>query len=315
MPTATSIITRRSQSSLMMGAGSVMAGTACAALRGNTEYLPATLCLIFVIFAQLSANFYYQYYDETNRCGNNIDNRIHNNSSRQAFPLLKECSIGMFFLAVMTGMSLIAMSGWWVMAMGVFVILFGWLACGGSTPLLRTPYGIICSFVIFGPVGVISTSFIQSMHESTEPLNWHDITPSLYMSIVIGLMCVNSTLLYGYSTYLTDLRNSKESFVTVCGKKATRILFLFNGFAYTGVTVFMCMSLHLNLDGLDMIPSALCLLVDIYIWWKMRTLPRYQLPTLIDVGNFNVLLMGLLSFLIFELTGTPDDSQLTFFGF
>lgn len=315
MPSFISIITRRSQSSLMMGAGSVMAGTACAALRGNTEYLPATLCLVFAIFAQLSANFYYLYYDESNRCGNNIDMHIRSRSQVNGFSMLKECSVGTMLLAIMTGMSLIAMSGWWVMAVGIFIVIAAWIACGGSTPLLRTPYGIICSFVIFGPVGVISTSFIQLLHDTSHPISWYDITPSLYMSIVIGLMCVNSTLLYGYSTYLTDLRNSKESFATVCGRKATRILFLFNGIAYTGVTVFMCLSLHLDLDGLDMAPSAICLLVDIYIWWKMRTMPRYKLATLIDVSNFNVLLMGLLSFLIFELTGTPDNSQLTFFGF
>lgn len=315
MPSFISIITRRSQSSLMMGAGSVMAGTACAALRGNTEYLPATLCLVFAIFAQLSANFYYLYYDESNRCGNNIDMHIRSRSQINGFSMLKECSVGMMLLAIMTGMSLIAMAGWWVMVVGAFIIIAGWLACGGSTPLLRTPYGVLCSFIMFGPVGVISTSLIQSMHEATEPLNWFDITPSLYMSLVIGLMCVNSTLLYGYSTYLTDLRNSKESFVTTFGRKTTRIVFLLNGIAYTGVTVFMCLSLHLDLNGLDMVPSTVCLLVDIYIWWKMKTLPRYKLATLIDIGNFNVLLMGLLSFLIFELTGIPDDSQLTFFGF
>ena len=309
-----SLISHRSQSSLMMGAGAVLAGTACAALRGNAEYLPATLCLLFTIFAQLSANYYYQYFDDVNNCGSIIDNKIQTKASTDNFSLRKEASFGMALIALMIGLTLAGMEGWWIILIGIVVVLFAWLSCGGSTPLLRTPFGPLCSFILFGPIAVISTSLIQSMREAQEPLNWFDITPSLYMSVVIGLMCVNTTLLYAYSTMLTDLRNAKQSFVTAYGRKATRALFLFNGIVYTGVTVFMCVSLHLDLKGLDMLPSAICFIIDIYIWWKMRTTPRYKLYKLIDLGNFNVLLMGLLSFLIFELTGIPDDSQLTFFG-
>lgn len=298
----------------MMGIGSVLAGTACAALRGNTEILPATLCIAFVIFAQLSANFYYQYFDESNRCGNNIDLRIHTRFQDSGFPLLKEFSIGMLMLAVMTGMALAVMSGWWVIVIGAFILITGWLACGGSLPLLRTPYGSICSFMLFGPVAVISTSMIQISHDSVERAAWYYVTPSIYMSVVIGLMCVNSTLMYGYSTFVRDLRNTKESFVTTFGRKATRFMFIADSLLYTGISIYMCLSLHLKLNGLDIMPAILCLIIDIYIWRKMRSLPRHQLNGLVDIANFNVLLMGLLSFLIFELTGEPDDSTLTFFG-
>lgn len=312
MSPVTDLISNRSQNALMMGVGAVFAGTASAALRGNTEFLPATLCLLFVIFLQLGANFYYVYYDESHNCGNSIDSKISGGKTPAA--LIKEFSFGMVLLAVMVGLALTTMGGWWVFFVGVFILAATWFTCGGSIPLLRTPYGVICTFILFGPVCVMSTSLIQSQHESTTPLNWFDITPSLYMSIVIGLMCANANLLYGYSTYLTDLRNSKQSFCTYFGRKTTRVVFFINGLLYTAVSVFMCLSLHLDLYGLDMVPSTICFIIDIYIWWKMRTLPRHKLRSLVPIGTFNVLLMGLLSFLIFELTGVPDDSQLTFFG-
>lgn len=314
MMTLANLFTRRNRSALMLGIGSVFAGTACAALRGNAEYLPATLCLLFTVFAQLSGNLYYRSVDVYNSLGANVDSLIRKGKTQPGDSMLKEGSQGMLFLAAMCGLCIAGMSGAWILVVGVFVFGIAWLQVGGSHPLLRSPYGIIGSFLLFGPVCVICTSLIQSMHEAEEPLNWFDITPSLYMGIVMGLMAVNSTIMHGYATFLTDLRNSKMTFVTKFGRKATRIVFLINSIVYTGVTVFMCLQLHLDIAGVDMLPSALCLIFDIYIWHLMRRMPRYKLESLVAYCNFNALLMGVLSFIIFEINGLPDDSHLMFFG-
>ena len=78
----------------MMGIGAVLAGTASAAIRGNTEYMPATLCIIFVVCAQMSANMYYRYYDVTHNCGNNIDEGNSSKAVREMLMHLKEYSTG-----------------------------------------------------------------------------------------------------------------------------------------------------------------------------------------------------------------------------
>ncbi len=308
------LLTYLRPSSLMMGVGSVLAGTACAGLRGNTEYLPATLCILFVIFAQMAGNFYYRYYDVAHACGSYIDKQIATHSAKGESIFLKEGSFGALMLAAIVGLSIAGMTGWFFLVIGIIIVIVGWLTMGGSMPLLRTPYGIICPFILFGPLCVFPTSLFQSMHEAANPLNWFDVTPSLYMSIVMGLMCVNATMLYSYANYYQDKRNSKDTFVVVVGRKNTRLVFLANSIIYTVVTVFMCLQLNLPLNGLDMVPSTICFILDIYIWWKMKTLPRYKLSDLIIIGNLNVLIMGLLSFFIFEFTGIPDDSTLTFFG-
>lgn len=301
-------------SSLLMGIGAVLAGTACASLVGQSELIPATMCLLFVIFAQQGANFYYRYLDLTRNSGGDIDRRIITKDKTAGSTFLKECAIAMFLLALMVGFTIASMGGWWTIVVGIFVFFAAWLTCGGSNPLLRTPFGVVCSFILFGPVCVIGTCLLQIVHEANERTVWTDLIPSLYMSVVIGLMCINATLLYGYANYTTDLRNSKVTLVGAIGRKAGRWLFLINGFLYTGVTVWMCLQLNLRLNGVDMLPSLICLLIDIYIWWQMRVRPRYQYYQLIDLGNFNVFLMGLLSYIIFEITGVPDLSRLTFFG-
>lgn len=305
-------ITNRSQSSLMMGVGAVFAGMASAALHGNFEYLQATLCLLFVIFLQLSGNYYYLYYDESQGCGNFIGTDT-NDKPALYIRMLREFSCGVFMMAIMAGLVMAAMGGWWVFIVGLVIIGISWLTCGGSLPLLRTPFAVIPTFILFGPLCVITTSLIQSSYETKEMFNWFDMAPAIYMSVVIGLMAVNAYLLYCYSTIVTDLRNSKYTFANQFGRTATRVLFFCNGLAYTAVSIFMCINLHLDLKGIDMLPSTLCFIIDLYIWWKMRTLPRHKLVKLIPLGTLNILIMGVLSFIIFIITGTPDDSKFTFF--
>lgn len=309
------LITKRSQSSLLIGVGAVLAGMGAAGLHGNLEYLPATLCLLFVIFMQLAGNYYYQYYDESGNSGKSIDRKIklQRSSANVAPIMLREFSYGMFLMALMVGFAIVYMGGWWTIAVGAFVIILSWFSCGGSVPLLRTQYGVLATFILFGPICVITTSLLQSSHEARQMYNWYDLGPAIYMSVVIGFMAANANLLYGYSTYLTDLRNSKVTFVTTYGRKATRIVFMINGFLFTIMSVFMCLNLHLDLYGLDMVPAVVCFIINVYIWREMRRTPRYKLVNIVSLGTLNVLIMGILSYLIFEFTGVPDDSKFTFF--
>lgn len=314
MPVQQSLFSRVRFSSLMMGIGGVLAGTACASLSGNSEVIPATLCILFVILAQQAGNFYYRYYDMTRKSGGHIDSRIVKKEKKSSINVLRECSIGMALLALMISFPIVSMGGWWTILLGVFIFLTGWLACAGSNPLLRTPFGVVCSFILFGPVCVIGTCLLQLVHESKGHIDWTYLVPAIYMGVVIGLMCINATLLYGYANFTTDLRNSKVTLVGAVGRRIGRYIFLINGFLYTAITIVMFLQLHLELNGVDLIPSIVCLLIDIYIWWQMRTRPRYLYYQLIDLGNFNVFLMGLLSYIIFEITGKPDLSHMTFFG-
>lgn len=82
----------------MMGIGCVLMGTACAAIHGNTEVLPATLCIIFVVFMQMAANFYYRYYDVANSCGNDIDSRIASHAIKESGGFSKSVVLHVSFL-------------------------------------------------------------------------------------------------------------------------------------------------------------------------------------------------------------------------
>lgn len=296
----------------MMGAGSVFAGTACAQLHGHAEFFPATLCLLFVIFAQLAGNFYYRYFNERELCLNPHP-LVKAHIREDILPILKECSFAMLLVAITIGWALVAMGGWKALVVGAFILAVGWLTCAGKYPLLRTPFGVLCSFFMFGPVAVLTTGMFQLTHDS-EPLLWDDMVPSFYMSAVVGLVCINATLLYSYATYNQDLLSGKDSFVTMYGRKTTRLFFLINGFLFAGLLIGSDIHMHLPRLGLALTVPAICLAVNLYIWKKMSATEDISYRRLINLGSFNVLLLGLLSLILSFVVGKPDDSQLTFFG-
>lgn len=298
----------------MVGAGCTLAGMGAASLYGNLKVLPATLCLCFAAFAQLSANMANRYFDERNFLGGSIDQKISTEPQPTASWMLKECAVSMFLLAIMVGLAILTMCGWWVLPIGIFIIIAGWMCCNGAAPLMRTPFSPFIAFVMFGPVCVISTYLVQTVPDAIRPVGWDEVEPAVYISVAYGLLAANSNIVYNYAQYYSHLRNCRSSLVTEIGRRNSRFLFLVLSVLMFCTALVMCLTLDLHLRGLDFSPAFVALGINIYIWYKMRTLPRYQLPQLIDVANFNVLITALLCFIIFSITGRPDDNPSTYFG-
>ena len=252
--------------SLLMGMATVFAGTAAAGLHGNLEVLPAILCLLFAIFSQGASNLAHRYMDECTNSGENIDDDI-SGTGESGFPtrvILKEGFISLTLLAMMIGCSLATMTGWWAFALGILIFIIGWFTNAGPM-LVRTPWSLVSTFLLFGPIGVMGTSLVQSLHEATDPLGWYDLSPAIYLSGVMGLMAVNCHITYNFATYHNDIRNDKKTFSIVFGRKAARILFIANGLLWLGLMLAMCLTLHPERWGLDMIAPAISLVINIYM--------------------------------------------------
>lgn len=309
-----SLWSKISGSSQFMGAGSVLAGSAAAALHGNFEFLPATLCLLFVFFAQLSGNLYLRLHDNEHNLGGNVDQRIHEATPSIDPAFLSAATNGTGLLAAMIGVALTGMGGWWILIIGALILLISWLTFGGAHPLIRTPYSILSTFILFGPICVITTSYIQSSHEATLTSLWFDLWPAIIMSIPVGLLAINSNLAYCYISMYSHLRNSRSSFATKYGRKNTRRLFLLCSIAAGLIpplrTIFFD-SIQCYLEvGVGLIVTG----INIYIWYKMKRLPRYREYEIINLTNFNLFLFGLLELAIYLFAGVPDDSRLLIFS-
>ncbi len=303
--------------SLMMGIGAVMGGNSSAQVHGNAEFFPATICLVFVIFAQLAANSYTRYREVLYSMGYNT-----NDSLRKANRTTPGYDKAMFYrvfagglalMALMAGLTLVSMGGIWFGLIGVFILVAAWLMIGGSTPLILSPWGCIFTFILFGPVTVISTCLLQSAHETTDPLSWFDISPSLFMSAIIGFMCANAYLVYIYANCDTYQKSLGDTFTPTFGRKATRTLVLVNSILAFGIFVWANFYLVLNKPWLAASPSLVFLVINIYILWGMEHLPNKKMNKFSNLACFNVLLMGVLASIVAAYVGVPDDSHMHVF--
>lgn len=301
-------------SSLMIGVGCVIAGMGAASLYGNLMILSGTLCMVFAAFSQLSANMANRYYDERHSLGAGIDQKISVEPQPTATSMLKECAVAMFLLAIMVGLAILTMCGWWVLPIGLFIVVAGWLCSNGETPLMRTPLSPLVAFFLFGPVCVISSYLVQTIPDALHPIGWYDVQPAVYIGIAFGFLAANANIVYNYARYYPDLRNCRSSMVTELGRKKSRIIFLVSTLASFATALAMCLSPDTHSGWLDFSPAIVPLCINLYVWHKMRSLPRQQLYRLIGVANANVLLTALICFVVFTLTGLPDENPSSYFG-
>lgn len=309
-----SLTSQMGLSSLMLGAGSAVAGTAAADLPGNAETLPASICILFAMAAQLTANLYRRYYMENKRAGVELGWRFPTRPANDNAMALRACSIVALFVTLTLGFMLVTMGGWWVGAAGAAVLLLGWLCAGGPRPVMRSPWSPLAAFIMFGPVCVGLTAMIQIVHDYPDPMSRVDTDPVLFAACVIGLMAVNATLVHNYYDHDSDIEAERHSVATVFGLKTTRALVFANGLVYTAVMVWSCFALDLDNSWVATIAPLICFIINIYVWDSLKRYPATKSRHVINVSNLNVLLMGIMMLILARALGDDDTSQKTYFG-
>lgn len=254
--------------SLCMGTATVIAGCVAAYLHNNFELLPALACLVFVCMAQMTANITYRYFSLRHNFGEGVSGTGHT-WREHLLPVYRALSTGLVIVTGMIGLALMELSGWWSIGLAIVIVLLAWIDMAPPLALVRTPFGIVITFLLFGPIGVIGTSLAQSQMGTPIPFNQFDLLPPAILSLRIGLMMVCCHLAYCYITYSTDLRNSKHTFTVTFGRKASRAMFLISNLVAYGIFFWMCIALDFRYVAIDMIIPTIYTLILLWVWWYM----------------------------------------------
>lgn len=298
---------------MLMSVGSVLAGSAAAGFHGNFELLPAVMCLVFAYFAQLSGNYYMRLHDKDLNLGGLIDRQINNIAPSVDPVFLKAAVSGTALVALMAGFALTAMGGFRIIPFGLIIFIMIWLSISGPKPLIRSRYSCLPTFFIFGPLCVIPTSFIQSSHEATSSTIWFDIWPAIIASIVVGLLAANCSLCISYTLVNDHLRNSRKTFTTTYGRKATRNFFLFSTILIALIPICRLLFIDEEKYYIELAAIAIVTVINFLIWGKMGKDSGKADNRIIKYACFNMFLFGLLRFIIYLILGVPDDSHLHYF--
>ena len=227
-------------------------------LNDNFNFIPAILCLLFALLAQISSNFANEYYDFKS----GLDRKGREGPRRGVTEgditpgAMKAATYGTLALACVIGCSLIYYGGWWLLPIGIFIALGAMAYSAGPYPLSRHGLGEVAVLFFFGIIPVTLTYYVQS-------LEWNiDV---LLASISMGLMGANVLIVNNYRDHDDDKSVNKRTLAVIFGRRAVSNLYLFNGYIAVAMMTSTCLSLSLWALAIPVI----YLTAHTTIWWQL----------------------------------------------
>ena len=238
-------------------AGVVMAWGFCA-LHDKFNLIPAVLCLLFALLAQIASNFANEYYDfKSGLDRKGRDGHRRGVTEGDITPgAMKAATYGTLALACVIGCSLIYYGGWWLLPIGIFIALGAMAYSAGPYPLSRHGLGEVAVLFFFGIIPVTLTYYVQS-------LEWN--VDVLLASIAIGLMGANVLIVNNYRDHDDDKNVNKRTLAVIFGRNTVANLYLFNGY----IAVALMGMTWLSFPLWTCVIPILYLTAHTAIWWQL----------------------------------------------
>lgn len=270
---------------LVASATPVIVACALAFKDGFFNWIPAVICLVFALLAQVVSNFandYFDYIKGADQKGTRVGpDRAILEGWIDHDKILKACAF-LLVLDCLIALPLLYYGGWQLIFVGIFVAIFAIAYSAGPYPLSYNGWGDVCVLVFFGFVPIYFTYYVQA-------LRW---TPEVFIcAVAVGLVIVNILVANNYRDRDTDKEAEKRTSVVVFGEKFGRYFYLINGI----ISVLLCQCFWLDNSYLAALLPIIYLIFHLKTWAEMITI--YQGPGLIAVlkkSARNAFLFGLL---------------------
>ncbi len=196
----------------------VVAGSALAWRVGAFDAAAAVICLVFSLLVQIGANFANDYYDFVKGAdtGARVGPRRAVAAGLVSPAAMRRAVVGVFLLAFVTGLMLVAWGGWWLVAIGVACVASAIAYTGGPYPLGYLGLGDVFVFVFFGLVAVAATFYVQA--------GWVGADAWL-VAIAIGALTTNILVVNNYRDADSDARAGKRTLVVRFGRRFAEVQF------------------------------------------------------------------------------------------
>ncbi len=195
---------------------------------GYWRWLPAVLCVVFALLAQVASNFaneYFDYLHGADRAGRAGPRRgVTEGDIRPE--TLRRVTIATIIAAAAVGCCLIPFGGWWLLPVGVVIVLAALAYSAGPYPLSYHGLGEAAVFVFFGLVPVTLTYYVITL--KTLPVVW-------LAAMSIGFLGVNVLLVNNYRDVDDDRAAGKRTSVVIFGRRPALAAYLINGFVAVGL--------------------------------------------------------------------------------
>ena len=267
----------------------VIIATALAWWRGHFAWMPALLCLLFALLAQVASNFANEYYDfkhGADKKGRVGPRRGVTEGDIRPHTLLI-VTFATLATAGMVGCCLIPYGGWWLLPVGIGIALGALAYSTGPYPLSYHGLGELAVFLFFGVIPVTLTYYVQALR--IEPL-------VILASMSTGLLGVNVLLVNNYRDMDDDREAGKRTSVVIFGRKPAAAAYLIGGYvAMCLLTPLWLMAvLHPHVPWWTLAAPAVYLVLHTVAWHQLTHRDGAALNPLLGATARNMLIFTLL---------------------
>ncbi len=265
----------------------VLLGSVLAFYDNMFNPVPAILCLLVALFAQIASNFANDYFDY--KKGADGEDRLGpQRAVASGWITPKAMLTGTFItlgLSCLCGLALLLFAGWELIFVGIIMALGVLAYSAGPYPLAYNGLGDVCVLLFYGIIPVCFTYYVQTNSFSLL---------SFILSLAVGLLSINILVVNNYRDYEQDKTAGKRTTIVLFGKTFGRIFYLTNGIVALLLTVPLLLQTTWWIEFLFAAFFAL-------FWFTWRELYKYDgkdLNRTLGHTARNVLLYTLLLILI-----------------
>ena len=267
----------------------VLAGTACAMMGIDFSLVPALLCLLFAILAQIASNFANEYYDF--RRG--VDRKGREGFRRGVTEgdispaAMKYATFGTLAAAAVVGCLMLFYGSWWLVPIGLCIGLFALAYSAGPYPLSHHGLGDVAVIIFFGIVPVTLTCYLQQG-------GWRELWLSLPISVAVGLLAANVLIVNNCRDEEDDRAVGKRTTVVIFGRKVMGWVYLFSGIVAMGIVFYMLRWIY----PVSAVMAAIFLAMHFHTWRKLVSSSGAALNPVLGATARNLLVFTLLLFAV-----------------
>ena len=265
---------------LLVSLAPVLTGSALACRAGKFNWIPALICLVFALLAQITSNFINDYSDF--KKGTDGEDRLGPERAVATGMIspraMLHATIFTLSLALMIGLLLVYYGGWWLIAVGAAVAVFAIAYSAGPYPLSYHGLGDVAVLLFYGIVPVVFTYYVQALDFPLEV--W-------LASVSVGLVGVNVLIVNNYRDMETDAASGKKTTVVRFGRTAMGWVYLADCVIAYNIGFAL-----LHFDYVWMLISLPFVAFSVMLWQKLTTQRGRILNKVLGMTSLNVLLFA-----------------------
>ncbi len=194
--------------------GPAILGGSLAFGAGSFSPLKEILAILVALFLQIGTNYANDYADGVRGTDEERSGPRRLVASKAASPFqVKMAAFISFGVACIFGLTLVVLSHWWLIFVGVLSVLAGWYYTGGKRPYGYLGFGELFTFVFFGLVETIFTFYVQTNAVSL------DVVAA---GVVEGMLITAVLVANNLRDIQTDQTSNKMTLAVRMGESRTR---------------------------------------------------------------------------------------------